>query len=366
MRVLFTAHDAYGHVLPMVGVARALADGGHEVRVATGATLCSTVASLGLSPVRAGMSDEAMVAEARRRWPETRHEPPGSWAPRMFSDIAAPAMIDDLAPIIASWRPDLLIREEGEHGGPVAAAAAGVTWLTHGWGSPLAPKADDLYGAGVLDPCPASLYGEEGRPSGARPVRVTTTATSADRRAPRLTSERPLAYVGFGTVPLYRDQPDLIAMVVEGLLSHGYDAVVTTGDAQLARRLTALDPKRVRVEQWVSLPALLASCDLVVSHGGAGTVLAALAAGVPLLLLPRGAPSQERMSRACGTRGAARVIAPTAVTATKFDDAVATLTTDDRFRTAARQLADEIAAMPGAGAAAQFLQTMPGPAPPTS
>jgi UDP:flavonoid glycosyltransferase YjiC (YdhE family) len=45
---------------------------------------------------------------------------------------------------------------------------------------------------------------------------------------------------------------------------------------------------------------------------------------------------------------------------------VATVTADDRFRTAARQLADEIAAMPGADAAAEFLQTMPGPAPPIS
>jgi len=383
VRVLFTAHGAYGHVLPMMGVARALADGGHEVRVATGKALCPIVASLGLPAVPAGMSDDTLVAEAHDRWPETEHKPPASWVARMFTDIAAPTMVDDLAPIVASWRPDLIVREEGEHGGPVAAAAAGITWVTHGWGSPLpsrtvvedlargveplwraaglaAPGPDGLYGAAVLDPCPPSLYGEEGPPIRGRPVRASAVAASADRHPRRSLSGRPLAYVGFGTVPLYRDQPELIAIVVQALLSHDLDAVITTGDAQLARRLSSLDPERVQVEQWLSLPRLLEACDLVVSHGGAGTALAALAAGVPLLLLPRGAPSQARMSRACGARGAARVVVSGPVTPADFDDALATLTADDRFRAAARQLASEIAATPGPDDAARFLHALVG------
>jgi hypothetical protein len=68
----------------------------------------------------------------------------------MFSEIAAPAMARDLAPFTSQWRPDLVIREEGEHGGAMAAAAAWVPWGTVGWGSPL-PYEETRYGVGVLD-----------------------------------------------------------------------------------------------------------------------------------------------------------------------------------------------------------------------
>ncbi len=391
VRVLFTGHGAYGHVLPMVGVARALADAGHDVRVATGEALCPILASLGLDAVRAGFSDDNLVAEARRRWPETEREPPAKWAVRMFTDIAAPAMVADLAPIIDSWRPDLVVREEGEHGGPIAAVAARVPWVTHGWGSPLPSRAtieelatrlaplwraagltargaDALYGAAVLDPCPLSLYPEDGPPVRARPIRATAPAMSGDhhsRRSPsdrpltdRPLTDRPLTYVGFGTVPLYRDHPDLIEMVVKALLSHDSDVVITTGDAELAGRLTSLEPGRVQAKQWLSLPGLLESCDLAVSHGGAGTVLAALAAGTPLLLLPRGAPSQARMSSACAARGVARAVLSKRITAATVDDALATLFADDRFQTAAQQVASEIAATPGPQDAVRFLQVL--------
>jgi UDP:flavonoid glycosyltransferase YjiC (YdhE family) len=76
VRVLFTAHGAYGHVLALMGVARALADDGHDVLVATASPLCTLVSSHGLHAEAAGMDDEALVAEARRRWPETEGASP--------------------------------------------------------------------------------------------------------------------------------------------------------------------------------------------------------------------------------------------------------------------------------------------------
>jgi UDP:flavonoid glycosyltransferase YjiC (YdhE family) len=378
MRVVFSAHGAFGHVLPMIGLATALQEAGHEVLFATGASLCATVSSLGLKAVPAGMSDETLVAEARRRWPESDHQPPSSWAPRMFTAIAAPIMLDDLRPIVESFHPDLVVREEGEHAAPVAATAAKIPWITHGWGSPLptpsgaahtaervaplwraaglAPPTDDqLYGEAALDPCPASLYGSTGPPRPVIPVRVTARRSSG---VPTNSSQsgRRLAYVGFGTVPLYRDHPGLIESVTKVLLSHALDAVVTTPDAHLAARLTRLDPDHVEVRPWVQLPELLERCEIVVTHGGAGTVLAALAAGVPLLLLPRGAPSQERMSSACMNRGAAEVITDPA----DLDRALHSLTTEDRYRRAAREVADEIAATPGPDEIVSTLEELAG------
>jgi UDP:flavonoid glycosyltransferase YjiC (YdhE family) len=48
-------------------------------------------------------------------------------------------------------------------------------------------------------------------------------------------------------------------------------------------------PANVRLSGWVPLSALVPTCRVVVHHGGAGTTMNALVAGVPQLVLPHGA-----------------------------------------------------------------------------
>jgi UDP:flavonoid glycosyltransferase YjiC (YdhE family) len=167
-----------------------------------------------------------------------------------------------------------------------------------------------------------------------------------------------VAYVGFGTVPLYRDRPKLIAALVEALLGHGFTAVVTTPDAALGSQLAALDPGRVHVAEWVSLPSLIERCDLVVCHGGAGTVLGSLAAGVPLVLVPQGAPSQLRMSRACAERGVGIALDPGRLVRAELDRALGEFIANDGFKAAAAEVAVEIADMPSCDKAARSLQAI--------
>ena len=376
MRVLFTAQGAYGHVLPLMGVARALADDGHDVVVATAVDFCDVVASRGLSAHPAGMNDDAVVAESRRKWPDTVSQQPAAWTTRMFCEIAAPAMAADVMRVIDSWRPDIVVSEEGEYGGPVAAAAAGVPWVTHGWGSPLrspealielghllaplwesaglgAPVGDALYGGAILDPCPPSLYIDPPPARRRRPMRPST-GTISRPAFPRATN-RPHAYVGFGTVPLFRDSPEIIQGAVEALLAHGFDVTLTTSDDRLASELGSGDRFHVNIQRWVELAQLLPGCDLVVCHGGAGTVLEALAAGVPLLLLPRGAPSQLRMSAACEARGVGRAVTWNGTNGDELGAAVADILSSDRFSAAAAAVAREIANMPGPSTAAAIL-----------
>ena len=377
MRVLFTAHGAYGHVLPITALARALVGGGHSVLVATSAQFGGIVAARGLTPRAVGMDDDTMIAEARRRWPESMAQPAAAWTIRMFCEIAAPAMAADLAPLIDEWRPDVVVREEGEYGGPVAAAEAGVPWATVGWGSPLRPPegladlgrlvaplwkrvglqppvGDGLYGAAMFDCCPPSLYA--GRPPGGnRHAMRPATATDSDGRSLETWTARPLAYVGFGTVPLFRDAPDLTRTAVRVLVDLGFHVIVTCGDEGLATELRASIGDRVRAQAWVDLAHVMPCCDLVVCHGGAGTVLAALGSGVPLVLLPRGAPSQMRMSSACEARGVGRTVVWNGANANEVAAGVADVLTRERFRAAAKEVSEEIAAMPSPSTAAAVL-----------
>jgi hypothetical protein len=264
----------------------------------------------------------------------------------MFTEIAAPAMAPDLEAVIEDWRPALVIHEEGEYAAPVVAAAAGIPCITHGWGSPLRPEASDQRrGATLLDPCPPSLYRALGRDAPGEAIRPTLVTVRDDDVMPE--PARPAAYVGFGTVPLYRDRPGLIALAVEALFAAGFaTVVVTTPDAALCRTLHGIGGDAVHVREWISLSRVLASSDLVVSHGGAGTALAALAHGLPLLLLPSGSPSQLRMSEACALRGVGRCLTGEDLELADVRDAVEELAAVDSFGVAAREVADEIADMP--------------------
>lgn len=379
--MLFSAYGGYGHVLPMLGLARALAHEGHDVLFATSAELCPVVATAGLVPAPAGLDDAAAVAEARRRWPETTFAPPVTWTSRMFCEIAAPAMAADLSQLLDEWRPEVVVREEGEHGAPLAAVGAGIPWVTHGWGSPLpgsdalthlsrllgpvweraglrAPEDAALYGAAVLDPCPPSLYP---RPPPARRRSVIRPNVEGNRARPTGNLQRGRhAYVGFGTVPLFTDVPALIRSVVVALLELDVDVTVTTGNDEVADDIRSLAPERVHAERWVDLPRVLGSCTVAVCHGGAGTVLSALAAGVPLLLVPQGAPSQVRMTSACETRGVGRAFDWTGDNLIDLRRALSAVISSESMHSAAVAVATEIAAMPPASTAAAVLRDVIG------
>lgn len=276
----------------------------------------------------------------------------------MWARIAAPAMAADLAPVIRSWRPGLLLHEEGEYGGPAAAAAAGVPWVTHAWGSPLRPAADlraleveveasgvwagvpmapaaGLYAHCLLNPCPPFL---EGRPPVPRswPVRPSVlggTPPSTDAAGRRA------CYIGFGTVPAFAGAPLPILAAARSALRCGHEVIATTSDPELAESLSGLG---VDVRRFVSLPAVLRRCAVAVTHGGAGTTLAALAAGVPVVAVPQGAPSQERMATAV-ERAAVGICARSAA---EVEAAVAAASTDPALHERAAEAAHRIAAMP--------------------
>lgn len=77
---------------------------------------------------------------------------------------------------------------------------------------------------------------------------------------------------------LFRAALDAVAgLPVRALLTVGRDLDV----AQLG---TA--PDNVRIERWVDHVEVMAEAALVVCHGGAGTTLGALAAGVPMVVFP--------------------------------------------------------------------------------
>jgi MGT family glycosyltransferase len=89
----------------------------------------------------------------------------------------------------------------------------------------------------------------------------------------------------------------------EGLLQRAADALgrlpvrglITTGPAVDPAVISA--PANVTVTRWASHADVLPHCSAVITHGGHGTVMKALIAGVPLVLVPLGRDQPDNAGR---------------------------------------------------------------------
>ena len=151
---------------------------------------------------------------------------------------------------------------------------------------------------------------------------------------------RPLVYATMGTV---FNRPESFAPLVDGLATAGVGALLTVGRNVDPSKLGDV-PANVRVERFVPQAQVLGSCAAVVSHGGSGTLLGALAAGLPLVLLPQGADQFENAAR-CERAGAAVVLEPDEVTGDAVAAAVRLVLSEPAYAAAARRIAAEFEQM---------------------
>ena len=99
-------------------------------------------------------------------------------------------------------------------------------------------------------------------------------------------------------------------------------------------------PDNVRAAGWVPLSALLPTCAALVHHGGAGSTLTAIDAGVTQLVLPHGA-DQYVNADAVARRGLGLRSEPDQVD----EELIDRLLTDPELGRAASEVADEIATL---------------------
>ncbi|MGW3999982.1 glycosyltransferase [Amycolatopsis sp. NPDC004772] len=297
MRVLFAGLASAGHTYPMVPLAVAARDIGHDVHFAAGEHVHESLR--GLNPFRPADS---------------------------FYEIYA----EDIEPDLQRLRPDLVVHGWGVPEVGVAAKRAGIPSLWHGFGRMFPPGIgfERPTGGVHLDVCPPSLQDADFLATAERvPVRPVPFAEPGDFRGP-------LVYLTLGTA---FGTPEVLKTAIEGLATLGTPVVVATGGVALGPL-----PAHVTAQAWVPQAAAIAHADLVVHHGGSGTTLGALAAGVPQLVLPQGA-DQFANADALVAAGAAVRLLPGELTAEAVAEQARKASS---CREAARAVAEEIAAMP--------------------
>ena len=166
---------------------------------------------------------------------------------------------------------------------------------------------------------------------------------------------RPTVYLTLGSVvPL--ESGDLFARVIAGIRELRVNLIVTVGD-EFDRDDLGPQPDNVRIESWITQAVLLPSCDLVVSHGGSGSVIAALAHGLPLVVIPLGADQPNNADR-CDALGVGLVLDPIEATADDARVAVQAVLTEPAYREAALRIKREAESLPGPAYAVTLLERL--------
>lgn len=369
MRIAFSTQPALGHLLPILPLALAAQDAGHEVVVLGGASLAGPIARAGLHHVAAGPPD---LATAFAHVPERdgltgRRLAALTWG-RVFGGVIAPEMADALIELARDWRPDLLVHEDSEQGTWIAAERLGIPHVSlqatawRGAGvllsaEPLGrlrtrlalepdPELARWHRHGYLTTRPPLLQNpDDPVPRASIPLRPIALDESGEAAPPWLAlrdPSRPRVAVTLGTI--LPGRLDTMEAILAGLERLDVAVVATVGPG-LEPALLGERAAGIRVERYVPMSLLLATADALVFHGGSGTMLAALAHGVPLVLLPVAADQPENADR-CAAAGAGIVLEPEARTPAEIAAATHAILTDGHHRDGAERVRDQLEAMP--------------------
>ena len=169
----------------------------------------------------------------------------------------------------------------------------------------------------------------------------------------RPVGDGPLVLVAMSSV--FQDQFEVLRRAARALGTMPVRGVVTTGRAVDPGEVPA--PRNVRVLRAVPHALILPEAAVVVTHAGHGTVIKALAAGVPLVCLPQGRDQKDNAARV--QRLGAGIRLGKRATSAAIASAVRQVLDNNQYRNAAAafaaQLAVESANTPSAADEAEAL-----------
>ncbi|MEU7467572.1 glycosyltransferase [Streptomyces sp. NPDC044984] len=357
MRILFSGTPAYGHLLPLLPLERAARRAGHTTAFLTHASLESVVAPAPVVP--AGATLEATLLEfAQRTGKDATTDMSPATAGEFFGGTRVDLGADEALSAARAFAPDLVVAETADFLGPLVASELGVEWASHGVGIALeAPLAEAMRATAVaraaergisltqpfasVDPWPACLQRDDWKPSADR-VTIRPEAHEAEAgpewHRPVFPGREhlPRVLVTLGTII---DDSDALVKIVASLAGQDVNVVVALPPSAEGETLP-VEGAGVHVTGFVPMSLLLQDVDVVVSSGGAGTVLSVLGSGVPMVIWPLGLDKPLNAERTAAL-GAAEVIGA----ADEAGGAVTRVLAQPSYRTAARDAAAQIAAM---------------------
>jgi len=375
MRVIFMAAAGLGHIHPVIPLARAAAAAGNEVLFAVPAEGVHRVEHFGFAATAVPFGHPADIGRAWANLPD--HDLNTYVVADIFLRVHGRAALPALRDLIASSGADLLV--SAEMGALVAAEASGVRSGMLGITAldladldltRVIAALDDLresaglarsgrmpYDAGsrFLSALPPLLWADPAHiPRDAIWFRHEDAEGPVQSSAPTTRPRpRPQVYATLGSMAGENDfgRP-IFRLVLDALGDLDADALFTIGPFDQDQ----LGPVPANVTVAAYAPQAQAmDCDVVVTHAGSGTTVAALSRGLPLVAVPMFADQMHNADRLVEADVGVRV--DPAQVSKELTAAIERVLGDPSFRIAARHIAADIAARPSPADALELLCT---------
>jgi UDP:flavonoid glycosyltransferase YjiC (YdhE family) len=408
-----------GHVHPLLAVAQGLLAREHAVAMLTATAYRSTVEAAGVTYLPPARSPDRDYNRLDATFRELRGLPNAEVLARLFGDIAvqdAPAQGHDLVTSSAAWRPDVLVNDGIALGVPLAAGLLRLPWATVSpflictipdpdlpppflgvpWSAcrrdqamavllkravdlrltrasrrwrtiaaawKVAAPASKVHTAGsspllyLYPGGPPLEYPRRRWPARAHGVGPLFIGSIPGPIGPR--SDRPRIFLTEGTTHTDRW---LSRLAMRALAELPVDLMVALGDQTPNENIGPL-PANTTTYRYVNYRAALNGAALLITNGGAGSLAAALEAGVPALILPAGLDKAAAAQRLASAGAGLRLPPAERCSPARFREAALALIEQPRYQRSAKAVGEQLLALGGAARAASLLVnlTMPQP-----
>jgi UDP:flavonoid glycosyltransferase YjiC (YdhE family) len=365
----------------LLPAAEALRAAGHDVLIASDPRIERERAVADLPVTILAHSWDAFFAEQAAFAAELTERPPeqrmAAAAERFVSraEAVTPSVVD----VIEAYRPDVIYRDQGFQAAWFAGLIVGVPVASFAF-FPLPSVAEDparadryraaLRAVGAPDDLdsmdqwltilamPHSWIGDVPLHPTAHLVQpADPTDAHDDGTAAALLAglpDRATVYVTLGTA--FAGASGLFQTVLDGVGSVDVNVIATTGTTIDADTLRV--PSNTRVASFVPQSLLLPHCDAMVAHGGYGSLMGALRAGLPVVSVPLAAADNEPNAMRVERLGAGKALIEPRRSAEDVAAALTEVLQQPSYRAHAQGIADEIAALPPPAHAATLLEQL--------
>lgn len=314
MKLLITSLPGYGHLCPLIPLARAVQTAGHKVAFATSRAVAGTLVPTDLPVFSCGPDwsetdfshDTALHAHATIRLPLHKY----------IAETVVPQMINDVGALIEQWRPDIVLSNEYERTGCALAEKYGIPFVllsagprvSHScrrqWHAPLYALPRRILNLPVdwemnyafkwlhlyLTPSEYALDANYQEANTECAVRIESTdlAAFSSNRFDKsiLDLSRKQILCTFGTV--FNKNKALINTIINAFDGSPYQLILTWVP-DMHFEVATKNQNVIALSEHIPLSQILPYIDLCITHGGTSTLLTLLQHGKPLLLLPQGA-----------------------------------------------------------------------------
>lgn len=383
MRILYSVQPATGHLQPVVPVCHELRRRGHEVLVVCPSSFCPVVEAFGLTAAPAGL--DWLRAEPERSFaalaPLAPHEKYAWILTHLYAGDAARRLLPELREICTGWRPDVIIRDQMEFASWLVGEALAIPHVSYGYGLGFQDPDRALAGPGLARlRHEASLAPDDGLATLFRHLRLEFAPPSylipGATRIPRThhIRYRPSDEQSGGALPEWLDQlgsrklivatlgnnynrtPGVFEAIIAALAPLPFDLVVLVGRNRRREEFGSVPPN-VRIEPYVPLSLLAPRADAVICHAGFNTIMTAILAGTPMVLIPIDS-DQPAAAQRCRDLGLGPLLERRRLDPERIREAVLAVLHQPAFRTAAAALRREVEALQSTEDAATLIECL--------